>query len=80
MIAASIDSKGIYSVVPYREVTREQFKGKQGAKDSKSRLVGGLDHDQSINQSTFIYIAPYNNHRLTKVLHNYRNRFKVYYI
>ena len=30
-----------------------------------------------INQSTFIYIAPYNNHRLTKMLHNYRNRFKA---
>ena len=31
--------------------------------------------NKSINQSINIY----NNHRLTKVLHNYRNRFKVYY-
>ena len=30
-----------------------------------------------INQSTFIYIAPYNNQRLTKVLHNSKSRSHI---
>ena len=39
-----------------------------------------MNENQSIDQSTFIYIASYNNQRLTKELPYSRNRFKVDHI